>query len=103
MDSRTSPSACPDKRRLASRHTFASHLVMRNAPLKAVQEMMGHANISMTMRYAHLAPHVTRDAVRLLDQAAPVHNSVRFVRQTPAIPVEVATNWQDSPADGLTN
>ncbi len=49
------------------RHTFASHLVMRGAPLKAIQELLGHATITMTMRYAHLAPEVTRDAVRLLD------------------------------------
>jgi len=33
------------------RHTFASHLVMRGVPLKAVQELMGHATIEMTMRY----------------------------------------------------
>ena len=44
---------------------------MRGAPLKAVQELLGHATIEMTMRYAHLSPHVTRDAVRLLDQAPP--------------------------------
>ena len=49
------------------RHTFASHLAMRGAPLKAVQDLMGHATIQMTMRYAHLAPEVARDAVRLLD------------------------------------
>jgi integrase len=49
------------------RHTFASHLVMRGVPLKAAQELMGHATIEMTMRYAHLSPHVPRDAVRLLD------------------------------------
>lgn len=49
------------------RHTFASHLVMRGAPLKAVQELLGHANIQMTMRYAHLTADVRRDAVRLLD------------------------------------
>jgi integrase len=35
--------------------------------LKAVQELLGHATIDMTMRYAHLSPDVKRDAVQLLD------------------------------------
>jgi site-specific recombinase XerC len=32
-----------------------------------VQELLGHATIEMTMRYAHLSPDVPRQAVKLLD------------------------------------
>jgi integrase len=49
------------------RHTFASHLVMKGRSLKEVQELLGHATIEMTMRYAHLSPHVKKDAVKVLD------------------------------------
>lgn len=44
---------------------------MRGVPLKAVQELLGHATMEMTMRYAHLSPNVTRNAVQVLDQPAP--------------------------------
>ncbi len=43
---------------------------MRGVPLKAVQELLGHATMEMTMRYAHLAPMVTRQAVELLGPQA---------------------------------
>jgi integrase len=49
------------------RHSFASHLTMSGAPLKAVQELMGHEDITTTMRYAHLAPSVRKEAIGLLD------------------------------------
>jgi site-specific recombinase XerD len=52
------------------RHSFASHLVMRGASLKAVQELLGHSSIQMTMRYAHLAPEVVNETVCLLDAPA---------------------------------
>jgi integrase len=49
------------------RHTFASHLVMRGAPLPSVQKLLGHSTITMTMRYAHTNKTVERDAVSRLD------------------------------------
>jgi integrase len=49
------------------RHTFCSHLAMKGAPARAIQELAGHADLSMTQRYMHLSPAATEDAIRLLD------------------------------------
>ncbi|HVO67410.1 MAG TPA: tyrosine-type recombinase/integrase [Syntrophales bacterium] len=49
------------------RHTFASHLVMAGASLKAIQELLGHSSIQTTMRYAHLSPSALEEAVNLLE------------------------------------
>jgi site-specific recombinase XerD len=44
---------------------------MRGVALKAVQELLGHATMEMTMRYAHLSPDVKREAVQVLDRPVP--------------------------------
>lgn len=51
------------------RHSFASQLVSAGRPLKEVQELLGHGSMTMTMRYAHLAPERMRDAVEVLEAA----------------------------------
>ena len=45
------------------RHTYGSHLAMRGVPLKVIQELMGHATVAMTTRYAHLSPEARESAV----------------------------------------
>ncbi len=42
------------------RHHFASWFVMRGGSLRALQEILGHADLKMTLRYAHLAPEHLR-------------------------------------------
>ena len=49
------------------RHTFCSHLAMKGAPARAIQELAGHADLTTTQRYMHLSPAATEDAIRLLD------------------------------------
>ena len=53
----------PQKSRTSpSRHTFASNLVMAGVDIQAVQVLLGHKRIEMTMLYAHLtAPPQGRD------------------------------------------
>jgi integrase len=47
------------------RHSFASHFVMNGGNILTLQKILGHADITMTMRYAHLAPDHLNDAIRL--------------------------------------
>jgi site-specific recombinase XerD len=51
------------------RHSFCSHLAMRGAPARAIQELAGHQELGTTQRYMHLSPAAIESAIRLLDVA----------------------------------
>jgi site-specific recombinase XerC len=38
------------------RHTFASHFKINCGNILALQKILGHSSLAMTMRYAHLSP-----------------------------------------------
>lgn len=47
------------------RHTFASHFMMNGGNILVLQRSLGHANLTMTMRYAHLAPDHLQEVAKL--------------------------------------
>lgn len=47
------------------RHTFASHFMMNGGNILVLQRALGHANLTMTMRYAHLAPDHLQEVSKL--------------------------------------
>lgn len=49
------------------RHSFASNLVQRGASIIVVKELLGHSNISVTMRYSHLRSEDLVKAIKVLD------------------------------------
>lgn len=45
------------------RHTFASHLAIKGTPIYTIQKLMNHKDITMTLRYAKLAPDSGKEMV----------------------------------------
>ena len=56
------------------RHSFISRLVMACVDLRTVQELAGHRDIKMTLRYSHLAPEHKRRAIAHLKLESPAES-----------------------------
>jgi integrase len=73
------------------RHSFCSHLAMREAPARAIQELAGHQDLGTTQRYMHLSPAALDAAIRLLEAGH---------RHEPRGRGEIVRRRDDDPAAG---
>ncbi len=54
------------------RHTFGTRLGMAGVDIRTIQELMGHKEIKMTMRYSHPTPEHKRRAVEVLERVTTI-------------------------------
>ena len=59
-----------------------SHLAMRGAPARAIQELAGHMDLATTQRYMHLSPAAIDGAIRLLEEPKPEHRFGDILKTT---------------------
>lgn len=67
------------------RHTFCSHLAMRGAGARAIQELAGHRDLATTQRYMHVSPAAVESAIRLLDSGCSTVRGNSGETATPAV------------------
>ena len=65
------------------RHTFASHAVMNGVPVPVVSRLLGHADVKMTLRYAHLADREVEAAAERVGAAIARAISLNAIEPSP--------------------
>ena len=65
------------------RHSFASHFMMRGGSLYDLQQLLGHADIKTTARYAHLSPQHLRAGMVRMEGLTSAHESAQSAKIEP--------------------
>ena len=78
------------------RHTFASRLVMAGVDLRTVQDLLGHKNVAMTLRYSHLSPAHQLDAVQRLNAKPATDTTTDTGKEAQRAAVGADTQPEDS-------
>lgn len=53
------------------RHTFASHFMMKGGSITDLQRILGHSDLKLTQRYAHLSPTYLRKSIEIVNDLLP--------------------------------
>lgn len=72
------------------RHSFASRLANNGVPLQVIQALLGHSDLKMTQRYAHLEPLTLIDAIKTLE---PKKSTNIFCAHKMPTNAEISTNF----------
>ena len=67
------------------RHTFGSRLGMAGVDIRTIQELMGHKDIKMTMRYSHPTPEHKKRAVEKLDEVTSILTTYPKTEERPKV------------------
>jgi len=81
------------------RHTFASHYIMNGGSIHDLQMILGHSDIKVTMRYAHLSPSYIADKASIVKFDSSLSAPKNIISITPNTDVAKTVGTHVAPMD----